>query len=1061
MASIQANVEAVKAAVSSTSTCLPGTAQLLQGLLSPPNTNVPAPTKKPAPPVRARAKSATAKTPAAKARSNKKAEQENIHEDVESLSPKQRSILATEVINAALKALTDAIKTPTPVRRKESAKDLVKTVARRGIRRSLSVGQNIGVVEPAIESPRRTLDRSISSFGRLQRPSSAGNSGPRHTAECAQVAFACLRRQPPGSAPPLQLETGMSVLIGKLITLGLDDLAAHELRILRRRLDSERVKLKDSTVSAPSMAELLDFGKESLSGARLALVITTQLQILRVLISSPKQKATGNALLSVLQPSHSSSPTKLLLQAAKDTKPDKIARQLQSLSETLLALTPSVSPSDDNVAIEAQRNFSPKVALQLQGLALHNRILWWKIAGHKGDISKELFDPLLRCLSAFTRRTQEDALKTFHVCTTVYQDINNALSDFSEANRAGVHDIMSAIYKVFGSLALEANLIDQAIAWTNKIQENSDPKLDSDAKRCSIMARLVGLNLRKPSSTIDDEALVMSLLEGLERPFKGDVAEIEDLLTEASSVRRAAISLLSKGRSAGDDITDGMRDMCETLVFLCPRLSLRYLGQPPERSSSSLVKDALRYEQRRKFATKSGTYAIDSALFLVKRLLGGSRLSWDLIDSKLQDCLLLAERLAPPPEQGSCQEEPTSPSYNVRISNLYFSQYLNMRRDADSSKDPQPSKALKRSIDCIRLRPQHEKKAAQLSVKLERMAELHMALGRYDELFNTLLHLRDECIGNGYLTAVATVAANHTISYAWSHDDQATLLARTIQSLIKVQFKCLNPQSQALLYEGPWDDEEKGALLEHILAVLSSQPNKTPAVVALQVKIFRESLILYAQEKFPIRRLRVQTGLLSLDSEQQKEVAENIEGALQISSHCHDTKGTKDNGMREYLPHFESLFLMLLELQAPHPKEQILRGCLAVWSSIRKQCDTLAALERRIEDPSSLLVHLQLAADYMQMKGQNAVRIAILKLVVDLNELKATSSSPNDLVLGFSQLGAQWLQLGYSGKAGLAFDKADAYGHENGVAPATMLHLHLSYAEYMMAIGNYNKRFVL
>jgi separase len=854
----------------------------------------------------------------------------------------------------------------------------------------------------------------------------------------------------------------MSVLIGKLIALGLDDLAIKELRILKRRLDPAETttvqkksapKANAPTSTPQKLAELLEFGNEFLNGGKLALAIATQQHILRLMVSSQKQKHVDVAL-PILQPSHPSSPTKLILLAAKDSKPDKTARQLQSLSEILLSLTPSISTADDTLSTEPRLSVSPEEAIQLQALALHSRFLWWKFAGHKGDLAKELFDPFRRCLSAFARRSQSSPLETYHVTVSAFMDLWDILENTNDSKAPGMKKALSGIYRLLSSLAEEANVIDGAIVWTEKVQTLLDPRVDSDVRQSSVMVRLIGLKLRgMPGGS--DEGLVLKLLETLEKPFKGELSEIDDLLTEMSSVRRIAVALLAKRGKGTNELTDGMREMCETLVFGCPRFCLRYLGNPPDIKSAT--KDIIRYEQRRQFIKKLGLHAIDSCLFLVKSFMVEGRLTWELMDSNLQACLVLLERSNPTSERILPNNGPSPPSYHVRISNLYFSQYLNMRRDSESSKDSQQIRALRRSIDCIQSRSQNERTAAQLSTKLERMAETYKVNGRFDELFETLLSLRDESISKGALTTVATAAGTDPIHDAWAVDEETTVLARTIGSLVKVQSKCLNPAAQTLLYEGPWSEEEKGALLERHLDVLYSQSNKPSASFTLQTKVFQASLSLYTRKVYPIRRLRVITRLMSLEPAQHREVSETISNEL-FEINTIRVEGTKDEGLQSYLTHFQAFTTTLMELQREQIDIVVWKQCLMTWSSIRERCSDLRALRREIDDLNRLLAHLQLIADYMDMKGYDTIRIAALRLIADFNQLRDDGSDPNGLVLSFTLLGTQWLRLGYSGKAGLVLDKAQGYSRQNGVMPETLLQLHLSYSEYLLAIGNFDRR---
>jgi separase len=851
----------------------------------------------------------------------------------------------------------------------------------------------------------------------------------------------------------------MSILIGKLIALGLDDLAVKELRILKRRLDPRDAKFKragNAVITPQTLDELLDFGKRVFTEEELGLVITTQLQALRLLASSRKHRQIESAI-SILQPSYPSSPTSLLLSAAKTTsKPDKFVRQLQLLSEILLSLGPNVSSSDDAIALEQRLSVVPEVAFQLQILALHNRSLWWQLAGHKGNLTKELLDPFLRCLSAFARRTQIGALESYRLSLDSFLKLQSIVSDLGGTEH-WPKPILKGVYKILSSLAQESNCFDYAISWTTKIRGLLDSKTDSEAKRYCVEARLASLTLRRLPRQSQDEEQLRALLEALKLPFKGEPSEIDDLLTEVSSARRAAITALANcgmNRTKEDILTDGIREMCESLILQCPRFCLRYLGDPPNESSAT--KDIVRYEQRRQFITRPGHNAVDSVLFLVRTLSVEGNLTWDTTDSKLQDCLSLVSRLDNSVTDASPGSSP-APSYYVKISNIYYSQYLNMRRECSSSKDEQLLRALRRSIDCIRSRPQQERTVALFSTKLERMAEIYRDSGRYDELFKTLLDVQSEIIERGVLTAVSAAAAITGLHAAWMVNEETSKLARTMRSLVKLYSKCLGTYHQTALLQGNWTSDERATMLEQYLEILSSQSNCTDAATTLRTKVFQALLSIYTRQEYPLRRLRVLIRLLPLEIHSRFGIIDDLEKELNYSStkDVMDIESSKDAGLRDYSVHLQTLATSLWELQQDQPNIYILKQGLITWSSLRRECTNLEVLEDKVEDLPGLLAHLQSIADYTDLAGSASTRLATLKLIADFNELRAVS--PDHFVLSLSYLGSQWHQLGYSGKAGLALDKAHLYSQQNDVSSRTLLQLHLCYAEYLLGIGHYDK----
>lgn len=1067
MSTVYATADSIRAATTSTATCSPATVTALRDLLLLNSAGI----KTGAISISEKSTKAATSTKLnsgkVATKSRGKGLKDGTQENGEWLSSKERFILATEIVNSTLKALSESIKAPTSIQKREPvAKELVKTSSDRVLRRSTSAPQS--PLQP--RSPNRISSSPSDSTG-LRRSSSSPSiitSGNICIAECARIAFACLRSLQSSKAPDIklprhQLESGMSVLIGKLISLGLDDLALKELMALKKLLDGEvdkssgQTKLSrkiQPTQPSQTLAGLLQFNDKVLEGEKLSLAIMSQTQVLR-LIASTRNYKQAEAALPVLRPAQPSSPTSLVLLAATTSKVDKCARQLQSISEILLSLTPNVSPADDTIALDRKLSLPPEIAFQLQTIALHNRVMWWKLAGHKADPVKELLDPFLRCLSAYARRNGCANNETYQISVSAFKSLKEAFPDLEDTTAATARSTVIAIYRLLSTISQEAGLIDEANSWTQKVLLLLNAKTDSEAKRCAVVARSVGLSLRRTTRHSEDEEQLLSLLDVLERPFRGESSEIDDLLIEISAVRRSAVTLLASKNSTTCKLTDGMREMCESLVLMCPRLSLRYIGTFPD--AHCTPKDIIRYERRRQFIKKSAIHAIDSALFLIRTFLSETRLAWDLMDSKLQDCLLLLERLDGQPSESALEIANSTQSYYVRISNLYFSQYLNMRRDSDSQKDGQQIRALRRSIDSVRSRPQQEKKAALLSMKLERMADIYKTAGRYDELSKTLLSLRDEMVSEGVLSTVAAAAATGSIQAAWRQNEDTAILGRTIQALVKVQMKYLGPLSQASLLNGPWSDDERGAVLEQLLEALSNNPNSSST---LQTKVCRELLFVYNSTQFPIRRMRVLGRFLSLDMTQREAIGDILKESNSLVTKYLTVEGTKDEGLQGFLSHLRALNMALLELQRDMPRVDVLKRSFAVWSNIRAGSENWSSVEAQIEDPDTFLVQLQLIADFLQVKGLDVTRLSLLRLIKDFEELRTTASNPDNFVVSLIHLGGQWAQLGYSGKAGLVFDKAQSYCDENGALPLTWLQLHLAYAEYLLNIGNYDKRYV-
>ncbi|UZP41354.1 hypothetical protein NXS19_009170 [Fusarium pseudograminearum] len=296
----------------------------------------------------------------------------------------------------------------------------------RRLRRSLSAP--LSPLQP------RTLNRvatspNVTSKATSQPPPQS--TGCLAVVECARTAFSFLRSTI-GSVQPtqtdFQLENGMSAFIGKLLTLGFQDQALKELRILKRRLDSGVSKTTKPTSSegqtaAQVIAELLDYG-DKVPVNLLPVVTGCQFQVLRW-ISHSKKPHHIEAALPFLEESYLSSPVTLYERlGAKDKKEtQKAARQLASLSQTILSFAPSVSSKEDQVATEIRLSPSPTSAFKLQVLCFKAQLKWWKMAGHRGSIDDDILSPFSRCVRAYTRRHPSANGPTYDLIATSFQQL--------------------------------------------------------------------------------------------------------------------------------------------------------------------------------------------------------------------------------------------------------------------------------------------------------------------------------------------------------------------------------------------------------------------------------------------------------------------------------------------------------------------------------------------------------------------------------------------------------------------------------------------------------------
>lgn len=1068
MSPLHAKVNAVKNAVISIATCTPSTVTNLSALLLPESQNDPATTAATTKSAGRTAKPAQSRTKASvKSATNGAAKTVQEEQKIvkAQLSQKERAILATEVVNLTLKALDNAIKAP--LTKRQPSKDPVKNTARQALRRSISLPQNSpqrGSLERVPSSPSLS-NRSSRSSSSSSLPSLS--SGQKAIAECSRIAFACLRALQASKSsyvdlPPLRLENGMSALIGKLIALGLDDLALKELRILKRRLDVSTKSQKQVTSRKPvnsatskatatgmsqSLADLLGFANLPESGPMVTLAIATQIQVLKLMTTCKRPAIIADALPK-MDLHHDGSPFSLIVRSAKVStdRGAKAAKQLETVSLLLLSLSPSISSSEDALATMSDMFPSPQTALQLQTLAYRARTMWWKLAGHQPDVEKELFEPFSRCLAAFARRNQGLANASYELSVKAFQHFQEFVAKPTTISTSKSKSATSIVYKILSSFAQEAGKYEDAVEWTEKLREIYRCGA-SDVQQCSVMARLASFKLRLNSNIDEAEILLVKVSEGMQGPLKGESKELDELLLDVSRVRASAISLLTKRHSASQDLSipEGVRSACETLVLLCPRFAMRYLGKYPSQNSA---KEVINYEQRRRFLSALVLPMIDSALNLVRLLRKDGRLTWESMDSTLQQSLALYEATI------TSDSYTASPSYHVRISHLYYSYYLDLQLAVNGSKNVERVRILRRSIQCVQECSAEDRKAAILTVKLQRLASIYSSIGLVQESKDTLRILQGELVGRGALATAAAALSSKSLKASWDSSDDSASLARAVSLLARLESKMSHVGEKSAFLDENWSINEKGAMLEHVLDSLSTQLNNTTLV---QKSVLQDLLSIYDSKSYPIRRLRVLIHALKYDIDQRLESRDDVRNTIALASIDAVIDESEDFQLRPYVTHLKALASSILELQEDHPRVELIRRHLATWNSLLADVKDADNLNVKVDDVSQLLLHLHCISDYLDLRGFSQTRLAVLRMIADLHDFQTSASSPDDPLLSYVSLGLQYLTLGYSGKAGLALDRAHSQFSRNGLSDRARLRYYLAYSEYLMAIGNISK----
>ena len=1089
----RAQVENVKQAVASAATCSSLTVATLEQLLlyKPPST----PTNSKLPSQTAGKTSTTARPksragPPSKTRAKAKV---TIFETSQCreprLEPCDALVLATEVFNTSLKALTHATR-PSPQPRRELSSKEVTNPPKYASENHL-LGRHVSKLQQPLQP--RALNRISSSPSKspLRRSSSSISLGSAPglmaVAECARLALRALRYLhaqgiQTSQMPALQLENGMSALIGKLIALGLDDLAFKELWVLKRQLEvpsgtvcQAELQRQEKHSEKDTLVGLLRFERLNAAELEIALMVRVQVHALK-LVESRRLPSVVEAAVHNMQLSIPGSPTDLILNTLHHSSPAavaKAARQLEALAQTLMSFCPSISSSEDVKLANGTAVISPRIAFEAQVLALEIRLQAWQLASHQVDVQRQLHEPFAKCLAAYSRRCSESAITKYRLVSRGFQRLtaghDSALS--VQKLTSSTDNSLPTIYKMLGSMAEGSSLLEEAIEWNSRCLNLVRYSSALGAVQGTCACRIAVLRLllfNKTGGTNDLGDSLAEATDSLKASLHGKSAELDELMMVVAALRRAAMawitktSLPSKETCEGQQRSPDLQVACSQLVHTCLKFFAQYIGTVPPKDEES--PKLARYEQRRELCSNIARSAVDSVVAITKTSLGADQINWEKLDSALQDCVGLLRILDR--ENTSSDEPQPRPIADkqlvfVKISNVYWSYYLKRKQASDPSRDL--VKGLQRSVELIRNRTELEASAGFLAVKLERLGALQESSGRLAEALELYAEAVRSHIATGVLVKASGAAQERSLVDVWEGEGATGVLGKTLSSWTKLAIKD-NFTSRIPLDDETLPLDERGLLLEWQLAVVSNllDTKSTAARRGRSILVLANLLLsIYRPQTYPIRRLRVCLCLSRIEANHGEVLDSTLMDKLvnELEDQSWQEATANDEGLSRYEQHLRACVTVSLAFRKDSPEASTLQDALRVWSHTLHECQTWECLCGRVENRPDWILQLQSIIDYLDMQGQETSRMPALHLMERVRELQ-NSTDPSGFLRSLSDIGLQYSRLGYSGKAGHAIARATKYAESCEVATELRVRWHLAYAEYLVEIGNFEKRYV-
>ena len=1016
---------------------------------------------------------------------------ENEHQDT--LKSQEKLLLATEVVNVTLRALTTAIKT---ARLPQTPKSI-----RRSLARSSSSAPKPGSCNtPRCQTPLQPVsaNRIIQSpaDGKNFRCSSSASfrdsNGTRAQAECARMGLACLRSFQAMDSfstkfAPLQLETGMSALIAKFLALGYDDLALKELRIVRKRIEaiasgqsgtgvrgscnvSKKTGGMEVDHQKDSLYDLLRYTAAGLSGSLLRLVVTSQIQVLKI-IASKGHSPNTEAVLEHLRTDVNYAPSNLIDRQIDPKDPKtriNAIHQLEILAQAVMRLCPNVSKATEESS-KMQPSLSAEATLSLQSLAFQIRLRWWALSEHQPNVEAEVLGPFSRYLGAFQRRCKLERSKKYSLAKNTFSIITTALTAWGKP----YHYKSIAIFKILTDLASEDSRDGEAIQWIEMGLTSLDAVAGSSSQRSAFLCRLATCHLRERRNYPDDSRLLRSLRDAkvcLERNLQGESTELDELLVAVADLRKTAFLFAQDNSMAFDPsqvlLETSCLGLCTQIILLSLRFLARYVGkEPPKEATESKVS---RYAQRRRFASQSLSSMTASVIAVSKLSVKSDMEVWCKFDTGLQDCLELTAGLGAgfSSTQGFQQTTDNSLSTHVSVSQTYWLRFHALK--SMGAEATVLASCLKTSINILENQTSGEKAKGLLLTKLgnygflcEAMQDYKAAAKSYEQAIRFSIddggirRLAEATLPKPYQSAV-------TKSREFEQIGQALLAFPKATSKIKAR-----ASGSRIFFDAEWlPCEERGLILHQqfssVISILLDRGTSSfdrEDVHALSTIL----LSAYDKDKFYIQRLHVCVQLLHLSTVHPMmyehsmvcKILEELDQQLPLIT------GYPNGSLQRYAAHLTSCAHVYMNISSAtdSPDSRYLETVLADWCRLLRESPNRQALEEHVYDIPGWLQQLDFMSAYLKLNGNETLQTAVLYLLVSVHE-GTSSTRCLALASNLMSLGIHYARLGYSGVGDITLQKAQRFLDVSDVPTQLAAEWYLTNAEHNLLNGSLDKWFV-
>ncbi|KAG0156236.1 hypothetical protein PDIDSM_3413 [Penicillium digitatum] len=1024
--------ESMKQALRSTTTCSDATVLSLQTLLrgSPKmpekSTKRTKSTREPAP-----AQSRTRTSRATKTKSANDTTLQSLGDyDAAALSCQEKLVFATEVFNTTLKTLTDAAK--------------INAAKRQNATPDTANGPDAGIISAA---------------------------------ECARLSLSTLRtlKNDVGNEqfPNMQLEQGLCVLAGKLISLGLNDMAYKELRLLKRRIQqhldggearkktTEAKDVVDEEALKERMSDLFTFSHISNAKSLYGLLVPFHSNVMR-LFAAERRASTIQKVCSSLQLSNSSSPAQVILAALKSGQlsNDKAALQLQLLSNTVLALCSGPSFSKDEVS----NSLKPTTSLALQLLSLEIRCLGWKLSGHVCDESKEVLDPLIRYFGGFSRRSkgiEKVEFASIYQTVTLLQrsiaEVRKKPSETQNANQA------AKLMTILGQLAFDAGCFDESMKLlTQAINPLSKTQsLSLATVRCKLAS--VHFQASKISKKFLDRALdsVSEATHSLGLQLGGSANDLDELLVEAARLKKLAfawfgevITKSNETESEKNEISRQIREYLQAFI----RFLRRYVGRQPADDGDEIEIEM--FNKRISLSRSIILAAIDSTVAIGKLSIMSQRPPWEEMLPILADCHRLLSTIESPDEKNTEATENIGFAL-VKLSNLFWSRYIKEKEAGQGYRELIP--LLKQSTQLLSSCSPSQRNTAFAALKFERMAHLYIEGNMYIESEQMFRQSIEEYILSGTLDQIVKSNGGHNPNSV-NQDPKSPgfMLGRVFSALLKMKLRRKGSHPSVVYDDVELEFEQRCLLIEwqmSLLVEMNGYLSNEEEFRLILGSAVSSLLDLYPPDVYPIRRSRVILSALRLLLEQPTALDSSLVETLLDAGTKALASGLQvrdDIDLASFAIHFSNSLRIIIGFHRGKIDASELDDTLASWTSLVSQSHDWKTLLLCINDMEYWVLQLKALVDYTEIHGLWKAQLCTLELILRAAELQQSGDLSDPIVILY-RLVLQNCRLGYCQKAGELLSRGEQYLAQTKVSSLATISYKVARVEYLLETGEPEK----